>query len=586
MIGKIKKFIEKLHGDSFKAFMEEVRWIYGYTLRNKGAVIWYIFTGVLSTVLGLAAGYTSKLIIDAVTGKQTDLILVAAISYVGMQVFQIIVNALTGRVSLKIKLRVNLELRREVFDKIMLADWENVSAFHSGDLLNRLNGDVDAVSGSVVNLMPSFITSAVQFIGAFAMIFYYDPVLAFLSLMSAPFMFLASRVMMTKMRSFSLKIRQASSDMMAYNEEAFQNIQYIKSFGLINRFSEGFSKEQDKYRDVQLEYNRFSIAATVSLSFVGLFVSGLTFGWGAYRLWTDAITYGTLMLFMQMSGSLSGAFSGMVRFFPNLIYATASAGRIIEVTKIPAEQDVSAEEAQRFAKETGSDGVSVILDNVSFAYSGGDEVLESASLSAYPNKITALVGSSGEGKTTVFSILLGLVGVSSGSARLESKHGEIDISTATRRLFALVPQGNTMMSGTVAENLRLINDKATDEEIWEALKTACADEFVRELPEGIDTYLRERGVGLSEGQLQRLAIARALLCDAPILLLDESTSALDPDTEKRLMENISRMKRKRTCIIITHREGILSICDGVYRAVDRKLVKEEPNDVLPPASQS
>lgn len=550
----------------------EMRWIYGYSRRYKWQIAWYIFLGIFGTVMGLGTGVVSKYIIDAVTGHDGGGLIPAAAGFAVMSLFNIGVTAWSGRISAKIRIMVTQEIRADVFQKVLMADWESMSEYHSGDLLNRVNNDVNAVASSVLDWIPNLITGLAQFFGTFALILYYDPTMAVLALLSAPVTLAMSRILMRKMRDHNKKMLAVNSEIMSFHEEAFQNIQYIKSFGLMRKYGSLFQEKQQDYKNVQLDYNRFTILTSSLMSVVAMAVSGICFGWGVYRLWSGAITYGTMTLFLQQAGNLSASFSTLVNMAPTAIGAATSAGRIMALTELPMEEQAGTEGTEEFIKRaTKRCGVTVHIENVSFGYQDGDAVLTDASFYVKPGEIVALVGPSGEGKTTMLRILLGLVSAQGGKLWAQSGGEKMEISPASRKLFAYVPQGNTMMSGTIRENLRLLKTDASDEEIWSVLKTVCADEFVRQEPEGLDTFLKERGGGLSEGQLQRLSVARALLSDAPVLLLDEATSALDVATERRLLDNISGSAQNKTCIVTTHRPSVLSMCTRVYR-VDKQSV--------------
>lgn len=564
----LRHVVQRLREGMLREVLTEMKWIYRCSMRYKGAVIWYIFLGVFGTGMGLGSSVVSKYIIDAVTGYDSGLIVPAAVGYVSMNLFRIGANALTSRVSAKIQIGVNQEIRGEVFATVLRAGWEEIAEFHSGDLLNRLTGDVNTVSQSVLGWIPNLITGLVQFFSALFLILYYDATLAVLALLSAPVTLVLSKYLMKRMRDYNVKMREVSSDVMAFNEEAFQNLQYIKSFGLVGSFLERFRTYQEKEKDVRLTYNKFSIGVSSLMSVVGMAVSAVCFGWGVYRLWSGAITYGTMTLFLQMAGSLSAAFSSLINIVPSSLAAATAAGRIMEITKAEPEQADDPPGAEGFCRTAERSGAAVRMENVRFTYRSGRDVLAGASLFARPGEIVALVGPSGEGKTTVLRLLLGLVRPQAGRVALEAGGETREMSARLRRLFAYVPQGNTMLSGTIAENLRLIRENATESELWDALEKACAAGFVRALPLGLETPLKERGGGLSEGQLQRLSIARALLCDAPVLLLDEATSALDLETERRLLHSIMRAESRRTCIVTTHRPGVLSACDRVYRVGD------------------
>ncbi len=562
----IKKVIRKIKDGMLQEMYEETKWMYTYAKKYKFQIVFYIFLGVLTTVMGLASSVGSKYLIDAVTGQDSGNIALIALFIVAMGLFSIGINAITTMISARINIKVNNEIQAEVFDKILVADWISMKEFHSGDLLNRLNGDVNTVASSILSWIPSLITRSAQFFGILAIILYYDPTMAVIALGSAPVMLIVSKTLMKKMRDYNKRMRQVSSDVMSFNEESFQNIQSIKAFDLVGLFSKRLRDVQQNYKDVFLDYNKFSVYTSSFMSVVGMFVAYACFGWGVYRLWTGHITFGTMTLFVQLSGQLSSSFKSIVSLVPSAISATTSAGRIMEFFKIKDESELEDDKAKLIQNNTQGKGLSVVLDDVEFSYNENKTVFQHADVVANPGEIVALVGPSGEGKTTMIRLLLGLINTKSGNASIRDINGvSCKISSATRRFFAYVPQGNTIFSGTIAENMRMVKQDATDAEIVEALKAACAYDFVNRLPDGINSKVGERGSGFSEGQAQRLSIARALLRKSPILLLDEATSALDVFTERQVLRNIMNMGYARTCIVTTHRPSVLTMCDKVYK---------------------
>ena len=562
----IKKVIRKIKEGMLQEMYEETKWMYTYAKKYKFQIVFYIFLGVLTTVMGLASSVGSKYLIDAVTGQDSGNIALIALFIVAMGLFSIGINAITTMISARINIKVNNEIQAEVFDKILVADWISMKEFHSGDLLNRLNGDVNTVASSILSWIPSLITRSAQFFGILAIILYYDPTMAVIALGSAPVMLIVSKTLMKKMRDYNKRMRQVSSDVMSFNEESFQNIQSIKAFDLVGLFSKRLRDVQQNYKDVFLDYNKFSVYTSSFMSVVGMFVAYACFGWGVYRLWTGHITFGTMTLFVQLSGQLSSSFKSIVSLVPSAISATTSAGRIMEFFKIKDESDLEDDKAKLIQNNTQGKGLSVVLDDVEFSYNENKTVFKHADIVANPGEIVALVGPSGEGKTTMIRLLLGLINTKSGNASIRDINGvSCKISSATRRFFAYVPQGNTIFSGTIAENMRMVKQDATDAEIVEALKAACAYDFVNRLPDKINSKVGERGSGFSEGQAQRLSIARALLRKSPILLLDEATSALDVFTERQVLRNIMNMGYARTCIVTTHRPSVLTMCDKVYK---------------------
>ena len=318
---------------------------------------------------------------------------------------------------------------------------------------------------------------------------------------------------------------------------------------------------------LQKKYQKLGILSSVFLSFIGLLVSYSCYGLGIYRVWSGTISYGTMTLFLSLSGTLTGTLNTLVGMVPSAINITTSSGRLMDIIKMPREDHSAAPKIDAFYQKNKQDGLSISLQDIQYAYAHGDTVFEHTDLVIEPDQIIALIGPSGEGKTTMLRILLALLEPQSGSLSIQNAKDAsvfVDYSPAIRRLFSYVPQGNAMFSGTIAQNMRNVKPDATDEEIIACLKTACAWDFVHKLPDGIYSTIGERGRGFSEGQVQRLSIARALLKKAPFLLLDEATSALDTVTEHRLLQNIMQKRAAGSCIVTTHRPTVLTICDKVY----------------------
>ena len=411
---------------------------------------------------------------------------------------------------------------------------------------------------------------------------------------------------------------------MTFEVETFYNYDTIKSFGITDLFGQRLRDWQGKFKDLSLTYNMFTIKTNIFMSVLALFVQMLAFLYCLWLLWTDAITFGTMTFFLQQRSKLSGAFNNVVAIIPNFLNSSVSAHRIRELVELPREVHIAGSSEMDQYRE---DGYTIRMEGLNFAYVQGEEadevetdasagssaasdisaVAESASADgiaadalaaapgavsdgtsaaapsaviwnsdfvANPGEIVALIGPSGEGKTTMIRLILGLVRPQDGSVTIAAKNGvSVEANADSRHLFAYVPQGNTILSGTIAENMRMVKDEATDEEIIEALKIAKAWDFVEKLPDGIYSVVRERGRGLSEGQAQRIAIARAILRDAPILLLDEATSALDVQTEREVLKNIIREKPNKTCIVTSHRPSVLNLCKRVYRVMEKQVTE-------------
>ncbi len=541
--------------------VREAKWIYAYSKSYRLEICFYILSGVLSVIMGLGSSVVSKYLIDAVTGHNNDTIAYAAAAFVGMGVFKALSNALSSRISARIEIRVTNDIRADIFDKMMLADWELISEYHSGDLLNRLNGDVSAVSASIVGFIPSLITRLLQFVLTFILILINDSVMAAIIVVGIPLSVLASRYVMRRLREYNRRQREAHSELTAFNEEALSNLQQIKSFSLVGHFMDRLREVQAAYKLIALKLNRFSVWTTLLYTLLGLVVSYGCYAWGVYRLWTGFYTYGTMTMFLMLAGYFSSSFSALVSLVPTCISQLTAAGRLMEFVHIPKERPSDPERMRSF----GESGVSVSVEHALFAYAHRQYVFEDVSIHADAGEAVALVGPSGLGKTTMLRVLLGLVELDEGSATVTNGRGEVlEISSATRRLFAYVAQDNVLFSGSIRENLLLVRPDATEEMLISALTDACAWEFIEKLDGGMDFKLGEKGSGLSEGQIQRIAIARALLVDAPVLLMDEATSALDIATEQRLIGNLLARSGRQTVILTTHRDSLLSLCGRVY----------------------
>ena len=556
---------------TFSEIIDDWKWIFGYSARYKGAIVFYVLLGIFSTSMGLISSVASKYMIDIITGYDTNRLWVMIIIMVGGSLFSLAFNSIISRISTRLSIDINNDIQADIFDKIVDADWLALNQYSNGDILNRFNGDINTVSSNAISWLPTIIIAVYNFAATFCVILYYDWIMALIALGTAPVMLLLSRFMIKKQRDYSKKVREMSSDLMSFEVEAFYNFDTIKSFGVAPQYSRKMRWWQKKYRNISLKYNMFTIKTNVLLSLMGMIVQFITFGYCLFRLWTHDITYGTMTLFMQQRSNLSTAFNNAVSIIPSFLNSSVSAHRIRELVELPREVHIpESEELDRLAEQ----GFEVSMEGVDFSYVEGNRVITESSFLASPGEIVALVGPSGEGKTTMIRLILGLIRPESGEVKLRAADGkEIMMNAETRHLFAYVPQGNTIISGTIAENMRIVKEDATDGEIIEALKTACAWDFVEKMPDQINSSVGERGKGLSEGQAQRIAIARAVLRNSPVLLLDEATSALDVTTERQVLKNIVQQHPNKTCIVTTHRPSVLNLCQRVYRVMETKVTE-------------
>lgn len=561
---------------TFSEIIDDWKWIFSYSKKYKGAIIFYIFLGIISTSMGLISSVAGKYLIDIITGYQTSKLGILIIITLGSAIFSLIFTNVINRISTKLSIYINNDIQADIFDKIIDAEWLEISKYKNGDVLNRFNSDVNTVSSNAISWLPTIIIAVYNFIATFAVIWHYDSIMALIAFISAPVMLLMSKFLIKKQRDYGRQVKEMGSNLMTFEVETFYNFDTIKSFGISSLYGRKMRKWQEKFKDISLKYNMFTIKTNIFMSILGMIVQYTAFGYCLFRLWTHDITYGTMTLFLQQRSNLSGAFNNLVSIIPSFLNSSVSAHRIRELVELPKEVHIpESNELDAYVE----DGFTVQMRNVHFSYVEGNRVITDSKFLAQPGEIVALVGPSGEGKTTMIRLILGLIRPDEGQSLMKASDGrEIEMNADTRHLFAYVPQGNTILSGTIAENMRMVKEDATDEEIVEALKISCAWDFVKNIPDTINAKIGERGRGFSEGQAQRIAIARAVLRDAPILLLDEATSALDVATERKVLRNIIKQKPNKTCIVTTHRPSVLNMCQRVYRVMEThvtELSKEE-----------
>lgn len=568
----IKHAIARIKEGLLKEMLSNTLWMYSYVKRYWLAIIIYTLIGMSGVVMGVITSYISKDLVDIITGHQTGEVILTFCMMIGFGVANTLVSQISSYVSNWINIRVDNEIKAEIYDKILITDWESLTTYHTGDLLTRWGSDASNISGGVLSWLPNMFIYLFRFISALAIVLVNDPTFAIFALLGVPVSALMSRTLMRRMVNNNKRSAALSAKTSGFNQEAFSNIQTVKAFDLVKLYGKRLREIQKEYLDMKMEFNRMSMLTSFILSTVGLLVSYSCYGWGIYRVWSGVISYGTMTLFLSMAGQLTGAMNSLISLVPSAISMSTSITRLRDILEMPKE-DYSDDDAVKELADNSKDcGINVEINDMSYTYKTGTNVFSHASIEAHPHEIIALVGPSGEGKTTMLRILLSLLTANEGQCIVygSDKNKSVDLSPSTRKLFSYVPQGNTMFSGTIAYNMRTVKPDATDEDIIDVLKKACAWEFVMELPDQINTEIKERGGGFSEGQAQRLAIARALLRKSPILLLDEATSALDVATERQILKNLMQDDYPRTCIVTTHRPTVLNICDRVYAIKDKQ----------------
>lgn len=588
---KIIFFIGRIKAGRLQEMWKQTLWIYEYARHYWLVMVFYTLLGMATTGISLLTSWISKNLVDIVTGYETGAIVTTFCSMIGLNIGTTLLNQATSYVSSYLSMKVDAEIKSDIFSKILVTDWESLTNYHTGDLLTRWSTDASSISSGVLSFIPNMVVYTFRFVSAFAMVLVNDASFAIFAFLGMPVSIILSKTLMNRMVNNNKRSAQMNAKMSGFNQECFSNIQTIKAFDLIPLYVEHLKQLQKEYIEMKLDFQKMSIWTSLILTTVGLAVSYASYGWGIYRVWSGAISYGSMTMFLSLSSTLTSSLQSLTSLVPTIIGLTTSAGRLMDIVEMPREDYSEQDNVRKFADRHKTEGISLYVKDLAYTYKTGTQVFDGASLEAHPHEVIALVGPSGEGKTTMIRLILSLMRGQAGSAMLvggtkgmeEDGADSVLLNPSTRQLFSYVPQGNTMFSGTIAENMRNVKQDATDEEIVHVLKLACAWEFVEKLPKGIDSKILERGGGVSEGQAQRLSIARSLLRHSPILLLDEATSALDVKTERAVLKNIMTDDYPRTCIVTTHRPSVLVACKRVYQIRDKKCVvmsKEEIEDMI------
>jgi len=550
-----------------------IAWIWRYLKKYKVGLIVCFVLSIAMTLVSLATSVLSKYVIDAVIYKNLSVFIIAAVAAVLLYVVSTFVGIFVNRKMFSITVSSTNDIRKEVFKKIFDVSWENLLSFRPGDLINRAKGDTGALADGFINNIFSLIKNAVILIGSLVIIIHYDWVFAIFAIVGAPILAVTYRILMKKMRDLSKAAKISESEVMAFSAETMYNLQTVKSFSIAGLKIVQLVAVLNKNKKIKTEQNDYSIFVNTLIGFLGIVASYSCLAWAIYRLWNGQISYGTMTMFIQLASFAMSSMKGLIGFFPALINTMTSVMRIREVTELEPEDPEAELKAAKLLEDIRDKVREIRISNADISYKAKKKVLTDVNLDISKGSTAAIIGSSGSGKTTLFRVMLGLIKPENGTAEIITDDKSIDISPYTRKLFAYVPQGNTVFSGTVADNIRIVSPDMNDENIDEVLRLACAYDFVSGLPDGINTEIGENGYGLSEGQAQRIAIARAIACNAPIILFDEATSALDTKTERTVLKNISELDGNRICIFSTHRFSVLDVCDTIYKVNEHNLDK-------------
>ncbi len=551
--------------------MKTVKWLYRISRKHiKSVLIYSVLSAVLS-VVGVLTAFGTKNIVNGAVDKDLELLKYGALILVAILTVQVTVKILSRNIFERAKAKIEIKIKLHMFENVLKKDYSKISSYHSGEVLNRLTSDVGVVTDGVVNLVPRIVSLFTRLITAVVVLTAFDPIFSVIFVVAGVLILILSRLFKGYLKSMHKRSQETDGKVRSFFQESVAQILVIKVFNAYSQIKEKANQLIAENYKIRIKRATVSIFAHSGMQLA--FSLGQLFAivWGGYRVYQGIIDIGEMSAILQLVNQIQSPMATLSGIMPTFYACVASSERLMEFENL-SDEIVSGEKIADI-ENYYHHFESINVKNATFKYDR-DSVFENAECKINKGDFVAVTGISGIGKSTLFKLLMGVITPQSGEILVKSKIGNRIADSETRKLFSYVPQGNLLLSGSIYENLTFMNEGKTPEEIKNAIRLSCCDEFINDLPKGLDTLIGERGHGLSEGQAQRIAIARAILYNAPILLLDEATSALDEETEKRLIENLKQLKN-RTLMIITHKKAALSACNKELKITEGKIYIEE-----------
>ncbi|MCR4902027.1 MAG: ABC transporter ATP-binding protein/permease [Butyrivibrio sp.] len=545
------------------------KWLMIYSKPYMGQILLLMSIKLAGIFASIYMAILSQKAIDAATADNASIV-APLVGYVVLMLALQASVVIYSLINTMLNEKYGFGIRKQVYDKILDSVWMETQKYHTGDLMTRMTSDAGIIADGVITVIPGIVSLLIELVAVFGTLFAYSHFLAVSALFMAPFAVVLSFFLGRIMKRLQIKVQESETAYRSFIQESLANILIVKSFANEKMFSDELSRLREERFGWIWKKSKVSLGSSAVIGIAFQLGYILAFAYGVIQISKGEITYGTMTVFLTLFNRVMSPVVELASQLPKVVSILASAGRVMELQNL--------EEEKRTGTGNVDNSVGVDVTDMSFGYNR-DIVIENSTFNIKPGQFVAIVGESGIGKTTLIRILLGFVNINSGSISYYDRDSNTtNINADVRKFISYVPQGNTLFSGTIKRNLLMGKINASEEEIQKALEVADCLEFINEMPDGLDTIIGEKGMGLSEGQAQRIAIARALIRKSPFIIFDEATSALDENTELNVINNLKDMTPRPTCLFITHRRSVLKYCDRQFRIENRCITEEAVND--------